>query len=399
MSETLAPRRVPLIIPAVLISASAASILSTDLYTPSLPHLPAYFGTDAESVQLTLSLNLLGFAAAQLIYGPLSDRFGRRPVLLAGMLAFVLTSLGCALASSIEMLIVARTLQGIAAATEAVVALAVIRDLYDDEGGVRVLAAYGMTVALAPAVGPIIGGYIHVWQGWRANFFLLALVAGVVVALVARFLPETTVPDRAAMRPRRLLTDYGTLFRPRRYLVTALVLGATLGALFAFITAAPFILIDRLGVRTQDFGYYQAVIVVAFFVGSFGANRGVARLGVDRMVRVGLGFALLGGLGFPLVLLAGLETATAITATMSVYAFGLGFTFAAGPVVALAAAPGGRGVAAAMLGALEMGGAALGALAVTALHDGSSWPPALVVAGFSLIALLVSGLGGDRRSD
>ena len=229
------PGRVPLIIPAVLISASAASILSTDLYTPSLPHLPAYFDTDAESVQLTLSLNLLGFALAQLLYGPLSDRFGRRPVLLAGMLAFVLCSLGCALAQSVEALIVARTLQGITAATEAVVALAVIRDLYDDESGVRVLGAYGMTVALAPAVGPIIGGYVHVWQGWRANFILLAVVAAVVVALVWRFLPETTTPDRAAMRPRRLLDDYWALFRTRRYLVTALVLGATLGALFGLL--------------------------------------------------------------------------------------------------------------------------------------------------------------------
>ena len=393
------PGRVPLIIPAVLISASAASILSTDLYTPSLPHLPAYFDTDAESVQLTLSLNLLSFALAQLLYGPLSDRFGRRPVLLAGMLAFVLCSLGCALAQSVEALIVARTLQGITAATEAVVALAVIRDLYDDESGVRVLGAYGMTVALAPAVGPIIGGYVHVWQGWRANFILLAVVAAVVVALVWRFLPETTTPDRAAMRPRRLLDDYWALFRTRRYLVTALVLGATLGALFGFITAAPFILIDRLGVRTQDFGYYQAAIVVAFFLGSFGANRGVARLGAERMLRVGLGLALLGGLGLPLVLLAGLETATAITATMSVYGLGLGFTFAAGPVVALAAAPGGRGVAAAMLGTLEMTGGALGALAVTAFHDGSSWPPALVVAGFSLIAVVVGGLAGANAAN
>ena len=393
------PGRVPLIIPAVLISASAASILSTDLYTPSLPHLPAYFDTDAESVQLTLSLNLLSFALAQLLYGPLSDRFGRRPVLLAGMLAFVLCSLGCALAQSVEALIVARTLQGITAATEAVVALAVIRDLYDDESGVRVLGAYGMTVALAPAVGPIIGGYVHVWQGWRANFILLAVVAAVVVALVWRFLPETTTPDRAAMRPRRLLDDYWALFRTRRYLVTALVLGATLGALFGFITAAPFILIDRLGVRTQDFGYYQAAIVVAFFLGSFGANRGVARLCAERMLRVGLGLALLGGLGLPLVLLAGLETATAITATMSVYGLGLGFTFAAGPVVALAAAPGGRGVAAAMLGTLEMTGGALGALAVTAFHDGSSWPPALVVAGFSLIAVVVGGLAGANAAN
>ena len=393
VTEISRPDRVPWIVPAVLISASAASILSTDLYTPSLPHLPAYFGTDAASVQLTLSLNVLGFAVAQLFYGPLSDRFGRRPVLLLGMLGFLVCSLVCALAVSIDMLIVARVLQGITAATEAVVALAVIRDLYDDEGGVRILAMYGMVVALAPAVGPVIGGHVHVWQGWRANFILLALLAVVVIVLIWRFLPETTVPDRSALRPGRLVRDYWALLRRPQYLTNALVLAAMLGALFAFVTAGPFILIDRLGIRTEDFGYYQAVIVVTFFFGSLAANRGIDRLGVDGMLRVGLVPALLGGLGFPLVLAVELESGWAITAAMSLYAFGLGLIFATAPVVALGAAPGGRGVSAALLGTLEMGGAALGAMTVTVLHDGSSWPAAITVAVFCVLAMVSYWLG------
>jgi DHA1 family bicyclomycin/chloramphenicol resistance-like MFS transporter len=143
--------RVPILIPALLISASFVSILSTDLYTPSLPHLQGVFDTDAEQVQLTMSLNLLGFALAQLLYGPLSDRIGRRPVLLGGMLGFAVASLGCALAGSIEALILARVLQGMTACAEAVIGYAVIREIYDEAGAVRVLGAYGMGIAFAAA--------------------------------------------------------------------------------------------------------------------------------------------------------------------------------------------------------------------------------------------------------
>ena len=265
---------VPFIVPAVLIMASAASILSTDLYAPSLPHLAGYFATSAEMVQLTLSLNVAAFALAQLVHGPLSDRVGRRRVILLGMTGFVLFSLACALAQSIEQLIAARILQGVAAATEAVVIYAVIRDLYDQAGSVRMLAIYGMTIAVAPALGPVIGGYVHVLWGWQANFYLLAVFALGVTVLIWRFLPETTTPDPRALEPRRLIGGYAALLARRQFLVYALICGAVLGVIYAFITAGPFVLIDRLGVKTQHYGYYQAVIVLAFFFGSLAAKPG-----------------------------------------------------------------------------------------------------------------------------
>ena len=140
--------------PALLVAASSVSILSTDLYTPSLPHLPAYFGTDAETVQQTMMLNLLGYALGQLVHGPLSERFGRRPVMIAGMAAATVFSLACAAAWSIEALIVARAFQGLAMSAEAVIALAVIRDLYEGPSGARILAIFGMALALAPAPRP-----------------------------------------------------------------------------------------------------------------------------------------------------------------------------------------------------------------------------------------------------
>ena len=377
--------RVPVIVPAVLITASSASILSTDLYVPSLPHLPAYFGTDAATVQLTMSLNLLGFSLAQLVHGPLSDRFGRRPLMIAGMAGFIVFSLACALAYSIEALIVARVLQGIATCVESVVVLAVIRDLYDGPSSVRVLGAYGMAVALAPAAGPMIGGFIHVWQGWRANFFVLTALAAVVTALVWRFLPETTVPDRGALNVRRLARGYAALLAPAPFLVYALTMAAVLGVLFAYITAAPFVLIDR-GVPTEQYGFYQAAIVLAYFFGSLAVNRAAGRFGIERLLGFGVSLVALGGVALFAVVAAGGDTPSAITAAMSLCAFGMGLVFATAPVRAFDTAPSARGSAAAMLGTLEMGGGALGAFGVGIFHDGTAWPMAAIVGVGGLLA-------------
>ncbi len=380
---------VPLIVPTVLVAATCASILSTDLYAPSLPHLAAIFATDAETVQLTMSANLLGFALALLVHGPLADRFGRRPVILAGMAGFVVTSLACALAGSIEGLIAARALQGMTAAAQSVVALVVIRDLYDSAGAVRVMAAYGMAVAVAPALGPLIGGFVHVWLGWRANFALLTVLAAAVTFLLWRFLPETGRPDRQALRPRRLIGDYLALLASRRFMGYALLSGFTFGGLFVFITAAPFVYIDRLGVRTDHYGIYYAVMVAAYFLGSLAANRQAGRLSVERMLRLGMAIIVLGGVGLPLLIAAGGESAVGITAVFFLYALGMGGVFAVAPLRALDAAPVGGGPASAMLGTLEMAGGALGTLAVGALHDGTSWPMALVVCAYALMIVAV----------
>ncbi|MFQ5972891.1 MAG: multidrug effflux MFS transporter, partial [Alphaproteobacteria bacterium] len=358
---------VPLIIPTLLIAAGGVSILSTDLYAPSLPHLPAFFATDAETVQLTMSLNVAAFALALLVHGPLADRFGRRPVLLLGLIAFAATSLAAAVATTVGELILARVVMGLAASVEAVVALAIIRDLYDEAGAVRVLAAYGMAIAVAPAVGPVVGGYVHVLFGWRANFLLLTGLILVVVSLSWRFLPETApAKDRTALRPERLLSGYLRLALTRRFMGGAFASGATYGGLFAFITAGPFVLIDRLGVATQHYGLLYAILVGAYFLGSLAANRAAQLMRITGLLRLGLAITTVGGIALPLVV-AVAEAPWTITTAMSVFTFGLGLIFASAPVVALEASEHGAGLTAAMLSAIEMGCGAVGALAVGVL--------------------------------
>ena len=380
--------RVPILIPALLISASFVSILSTDLYTPSLPHLQGVFDTDAEQVQLTMSLNLLGFALAQLLYGPLSDRIGRRPVLLGGMLGFAVASLGCALAGSIEALILARVLQGMTACAEAVIGYAVIREIYDEAGAVRVLGAYGMGIAFAPAIGPIIGGYMHVLFGWRSNFFLLTGLILVVAFLIWRNLPETLKqPDLGAVNPRRVLTGYLALLRDSAFMAYVLVAGLVIAGLFAMVTAFPFLFIERMGVRTEHYGYYYAAIVLAYFLGSLVVNRVAGRLSSDGLLAIGLGFCAVGGSALLLLVAGALETPVRVTATQCLFAFGLGLALATAPIRAFDVSRQGHGYAAALIGAVEMGLGGLGAFLVGVLHDGTAWPIAFVIAGTALLAI------------
>jgi DHA1 family bicyclomycin/chloramphenicol resistance-like MFS transporter len=389
VSSRVSSAPVPLIIPVLLVAATSASVLSTDLYTPSLPHLTGYFQTSAETVQLTMSLNLFGFGVAQLFYGPLSDYLGRRPVLLGGMVCFAVISLICAFAYSIEFLILARTLQGVTACAEAVVGLAIIRDLYDEEDSVRVLAAYGMAVAVAPAVGPLIGGYVHVLLGWQANFVIVSGFVVVVAVLIWRFLPETLAQDsRIGGRPMSIARDYVRLMLRRGFIGYALPIAFTFGALYAFITAAPFVLIERMGVATQHYGLYYAALVLAYFFASLVANRIVGRLGIESLLRVSLLIGVVGGIATLGVVLAH-ETPGALTAAISIGTFGLGFLFATAPVRALAASDTQRGLSAALLGSLEMGIAALAALTVGIFHNGTAWPLALTFAGCNLIAAAI----------
>ncbi|MDI7208424.1 MFS transporter [Leptospira santarosai] len=186
--------------------------MSTDLYTSSMPHLSKYFGTTPEKVSLTLSLAIIAFAISQLTHGPLSDRFGRRPILLYGMIGFTIFTIACAFSKSIEALILFRILQAACDSVEAVIVLAVIGDLFYEKEGVKVLGIYGMVVAAAPAIAPIVGGYMFETFGWQSNFFLLAVFGFLLIIFIYFFLPETITSQSNSLHIKniinKLLTEY-----------------------------------------------------------------------------------------------------------------------------------------------------------------------------------------------
>lgn len=395
-SDPVAPR-LGLVI-GLLVLSSSVSIMSTDLYTPSLPDLATWFDTTPTRVKLTISLNMLAFGLAQLIHGPLSDRFGRRPVLLISLIAVAVLSLACAAAQSIDQLIVARVLLGLAAAAEAVVGLAIIKDLYTEKEQVKALALLGMVIAITPAAAPIVGGFVHVAFGWQANFFLISGMALFTFLCVLRWLPESTTPDPTALKVKTILSGYGGLLKNSDFLTHTAILGVALGLVFVFVTGAPFVLIDKLGVAPDAFGFYQAAIVVAFFFGSVLASQLADYWEAMALLRTGVYLVLAGCLALSLVIFMGYATPMLLTGTYMIMTFGMGPLFAVAPSRALRSIQGQAGTASAMLSGIEQTTAGLAAVMISVLHDGSARPMALVTVflGASLVLLFVQSKREDQ---
>jgi len=241
-----------LIVSILLTAMVALGPVSTDLYLPSLPTIGAAFATDQATVQLTLSVFLVGFAFSQLACGPLSDRFGRRPVILGGLGLYLLASLACAAAPSIEILILARFMQAVGACVGPVLGRAAVRDIYGRERAARMLSYMGMVMALAPAFGPILGGFIEAWFGWRANFVLVSAVGLTVLVATAVTLPETNrwkSPD--ATRLGHLIGNYRSLLRHRRYVGYVLVVACTYSGIYSFNSGSSIEQRGKLGLEPE----------------------------------------------------------------------------------------------------------------------------------------------------
>lgn len=370
----------------ILILTTATTIMSTDIYTPSLPELATIFQTSPAVISLTVSLATLAFGSAMLIYGPLADTLGRRPVLLYGMAAFTVFSMGCSLANSAQLLIFGRILQSAGAAVEGVVVLAIIKDLFDEKEGVKVLGLYGMSVALAPAIAPILGGYIHTLWGWQYNFWLLAFLGLIITGLIFHYIPESGQRNHKSLKLGRSLLIYMSLLSNRRYMRYALCLSIYFAALWAFIVSGPFILIDMLGVKTEHFGYYQAVVVLAFIVGSSIANRGADKLSLEGLVYIAFIAGLLGSITFVAIAALGWIHPWTVILAVSMIVFGLGPLFAVAPLKAMSELTSDSGSAAALLGALEMLISSVAVFLVGTFHNQTLWPTTMVMSVCVLLA-------------
>jgi len=339
----------------VLVLVGSSSIMSTDLYAPSLPYLTEYFSTTPELVKLTISLNLIIYGVAQLLFGPISDRFGRRPVFLSSIILFSIASIACGLAQSIEQLLIARLLQGFFAAAEAVICLAIFKDFFGEREQVKAFAIYGMAIALTPAVAPLLGGYIHIYLGWQYNFFLTAAVGIFTSVLIYKLIPESSTPDPHALKILSIVQSYSNVLKNSVFMMYALLSGVALSFIYAFITAAPFILISYFNIPTQHFGYYQAVIVIAYFFGSLFSTRLVDSWGPTRILNLGILCSVLGSvLLLGLIFFEALSPFTLALANIFI-TFGIGPIFAVAPSRAMGAVTKSVGSAAALFGSLEIG--------------------------------------------
>lgn len=263
--------------------------LSIDMYLPALPVIAGQFGVPAGSAQMTLSTYILGFALGQLIYGPMADSIGRKPVILGGTLIFAAAAVACALAQSIDQLITMRFFHGLAAAAASVVINALMRDMYPREEFSRMMSFVMLVTTIAPLLAPMIGGAVLIWFSWHAIFWILAIAALLVSAMIAFFIRETLPPERRQpFHLRTTIGNFASLFRHKRVLSYMLASGFSFAGMFSFLSAGPFVYIEVNHVSPQDFGYYFALNIVFLFMMTIINGRFVRRIGALKMFRGGL---------------------------------------------------------------------------------------------------------------
>ena len=388
----------------VLLTALVAlGPISTDLYLPSLPSLARYFAVGVDDIQLTLSVFLVGLATAQLVYGPLSDRFGRRPVLLVGLAIYVVASVVCMLAPSVRVLVVARFVQAVGACVGPVLGRAVVRDVYGREGAARVLAYMSAAMALAPAIGPILGGFLEEWFGWRINFLVLVLYGSGGLVLAWRILPETNkAPDLQAAQPVRIILGYRGLLNHRAYVGYVLCCAFAYSGIFAFISGSSYVLQEVVGLGPIGFGLCFAGVVIGYIIGTMVAGRLSRQLGIDRLIAVGAGIGVAGGALLLVLALAvpahgALAGALLIVGPMLVFMIGVGLVLPNAIAGAIGPFPRAAGAASALLGFTQMTAAAAIGIAVAALYDGSAIPMTATIAVVAVGVLSAFWLLVGRR--
>ena len=263
--------------------------LSIDMYLPALPVISAQFGVPAGSAQMTLSTYILGFALGQLFYGPMADSLGRKPVILGGTLVFAAAAVACALAQTIDHLIIMRFFHGLAAAAASVVINALMRDIYPKEEFSRMMSFVMLVTTIAPLVAPMAGGAVLVWFSWHVIFWILALAALLASAKIFFFIDETLpVERRQKFHIRTTIGNFASLFRHKRVLSYMLASGFSFAGMFSFLSAGPFVYIELNHVSPQHFGYYFALNIVFLFIMTIINSRFVRRVGALNMFRAGL---------------------------------------------------------------------------------------------------------------
>jgi len=389
--------RPPLRLVVILGALSAFGPLSVDFYLPALPQLTSDLDASASAGQLTLTACVLGLAFGQLAIGPLSDRFGRRPPLIAGLALYCAASLACAAAPSIWVFTGLRLVQGLSGAAGIVVARSIVRDIASGAAAARLFSILMLVVGVVPVVAPLAGGGLLRLTSWRGLFVILAAVDAVILGATALWLRETLPVGRRRRRSdgaagfgfRELLDD-------RRFVAYATVLGLAFAAMFCYIAGSSFVLQDLYGISPQLYGAVFALNAFGIIVCSLGNRRLVARVGPERMLEAGvLAGAAAGGTLLAVALAGGIGLAGILPCLFVIVAT-MGVVIPNSTALALADYPHAAGAASALLGASQFAIGAAAAPLVGLGGRGTAVPMALAIALFGAGA--VAALGVARRA-
>lgn len=374
----------------VLALLTALGPLSTDMYLPSLPAIAAELRASTGQTQLTLSAFLFGFAAGQFFYGPVSDRVGRKPVLLFGLGLFTFASLICALAPNIETLIAARFLQALGASGPIVLGRAIVRDFYEGPRAGKELSRMGSIMGVVPAIAPIIGGLIVQVYEWRVTFGVM-LACGVALAVVILLrLPESI--RRKSDTPisfAAILRGFRTLLQHPGYRTYVAFSMLAYGGLFAFISGSSFVLQGFYHLDELAYAFSFTFVVLGFIGGTFLAQTLVGRRGLDGTIQLGVASLAVGGVTMLLLVLWGVPSSFAITGPMAIYGLGVGLTMPQAMASALMPFPERAGAASSLLGICQMTFAAIIGIVLGQNLGASALPLPATIACTGVLALVV----------
>jgi MFS transporter, DHA1 family, multidrug resistance protein len=378
----------------VLVVATALGPMAMQIFVPALPAIQEGFGVTPATAQLTLSLSAFSIALATLAYGPLSDRFGRRPALLGGLVVYLAGSALCGLATSMGWLIAGRIVQAAGGCAGIVLTRAIVRDLYDLDRSAQMLAYITMAMVAAPMLAPALGGVLTDLAGWRSVFVFGGVLGVAVAAVVAAELPETSPPGNAAGRAGR----HGMLhlLRSRAFWGYSLHVAFSIGLFYAFLAAAPFLMVRVMGRPASEYGLLFVLVPGAFMLGNLVAARVSARVGVDRMIAIGSAGALAGALALLGLVLAGVWTPLALFLPTSFGGFAQGLTMANAQAAVVSVDPRSAGAASGLSGFLQMGLAGAIAQVVGSMDNSTPYPMAVGMVASAAAALAAAAVA--RRS-
>jgi DHA1 family bicyclomycin/chloramphenicol resistance-like MFS transporter len=384
---------------ALLIAVSAVSPLGINMYLPSMPGMARALGVTFTTIQLTLSLYLGAMALGQLIIGPLSDRFGRRPVLLLGLLIFVAGSVICLSAQSIGVLIFGRIVQAVGGCAGITLSRAIVRDLYGRNQVASMIAYVTMGMAVAPMIAPTIGGLLETLFGWRASFAFLIGFGGLALVFAYWRLRETHHNRAGGESVRTLLQGYGSLFRSRQFWGYTLVTSFVSAMFFAFLAGAPYVMIELLGRSPAEYGLYFALVPCGYILGNFTTGRMAATMGPNRMILAGTLLSLASIAAMAALIASGLLAPIALFGPMLFIGVANGLVLPSGIAGAVSVRPDLAGAASGLSGSFQIGFGALVAPVVGAALSATVWPLIAIMTICSLLAVTsLSLVAGPRRA-
>lgn len=390
-TEDLTQRGSELRLLIILSALMSFASISTDMYLPALPVISRALHTTSASIEFTFSAFLVGFSLGQLLWGPLSDRYGRRKPLAIGMVLFIIGSAGCALSTSVTQMMIGRVVQALGACVGPVLSRAMVRDLYGREHSARMLSTLILIMSVAPLVGPLLGGQILLFWSWQGIFWILAGV-GVLTLLSLLALPESLPASRRSTQPlRHTFSNYVELLGDARLMGYALSGGFFYGGVYAFIVGTPFVYIEYYHVSPQLYGWLFSLNILGMMAINFLNSRLLRRVNSEQLFHIGTAIFALSGVVLAMNAWFGWGGLPGLVVPILVYMSMNGLIVANSVAGALSSFPHKAGAASSLLGAMHYGSGILTAAMVGWFSDGTPWTMAWIM-GLAAVASLATSM-------